>query len=497
MASSDSSHWLFDAPRYYDFTKSEEENNHTGDAWFDKRSTSTHYSLNTTMETIQQPEGVVTNSIATNDRRSLEPPSTPPSQVNAALEYHYPVNYTADAYLHSPSQRRNHSQGGSRRRNVMAELKKKTRIEQTQHLNDDSYQQQHQETTTPVDHTQTEGDRSTTKRWSLLSSSAPMIAISDPLLEQHEQQTSPSYPTTATREYTTDQQDRHSSLRRSPSIDNAIEEPIEQHSSDISDRERGPEALEHQLVKLPILGRTIKPVPEPTPPRATSVDYPTLRKRYSNNNNTEGSDVFPRLSLSTLRSQPDLDHSSSSHKKLHKSMESTNHEHATETNDHPPKPNLTRSPHQHTSERVPSTPRKRPHSPELDDHQTQPLKAAKVTLPDHNEHHPTRLLQLIAQVKSHRRPAAESPLLQLIARIRSHQKRPFTPPAPKLETVFERARRVINEANYKSMKWIVPQRRRTATGNHRLSTHLARHHLLPPVFYLALFACGVDRTTKP
>lgn len=440
-----------------------------------KQSISTHYSANTTTETIHKFEGAAVSSTATNNRSSLEPPSTPPSQIDA-LEYHHPVNYTADVYLHSPSQR--HSQEGSKRRNVMTELKKKTRTEQTQHLNDDNYLQQQQETTTLVDNTQNEGDRAITERWSLLHSSKPMIAISSPLLEQVEQQRSPSYPITATQEYTTDQQDRHSSPYPPPSIDSVIEEPIEQHSGDIMDRERDPEALEQQLVKLPILGRTIKPVPEPTPPRGTDVEHPTLRNRYSIIT-MEGTDSFSRLSLLSSRSQPNLDHTASSHEKLLESLEGTNHGHTTETNDHPPKLNVTPSSHQQTSEWAVPTPRKRPHSPELDDHQTPPLKAAKVCPPDSNEHHSTRLLQLIAHVKAHKRPATGSLLLELISRVRLHKKRPLTPP-PRLETVFERARRVINEANDKSMKWVVPQRRRTTTGNHRLSTHpgLARHPIL-------------------
>ncbi|CAO3592970.1 unnamed protein product [Absidia cylindrospora] len=87
--------WTFvaDAPRFYDWTKTEEENGHLGHSWFDQSKMPSTF-----LPTIlNRKEPIVEEETQVSTSTGLQDDGT-------ALEYdNQPVNYTADVYFNSPS----------------------------------------------------------------------------------------------------------------------------------------------------------------------------------------------------------------------------------------------------------------------------------------------------------------------------------------------------------------------------------------------------------
>ncbi|ORZ05472.1 hypothetical protein BCR42DRAFT_428362 [Absidia repens] len=497
------SQWNFvaDAPRFYDWTKTEEENNHMGHAWFDQSklpSTFVPTILNMNEPTVEEETEVST--------------STDLQDNGATLEYdNQSVNYTADVYFNSPSHRRQIT----KRRDIKTELSR-TRHEQTQHLQGDN----------TMEYTALEDG--------LNENSVPNDTLAPSPPPQPKSLVPPSNA----------EENQNDSIILGEVGYSLVddEEQQEQHQQQLEDEDG------YRLIKLPLLGRVI------ISPKATSnvsepSDSPPRSDVEHRSNPSEaaailqtGPDLSPVLGTQlqinwameqqssvveqsgeleqiyttreTVENDSTLDESQ--HKVQYSTQRQTSSSPSKQDLNHNERTQRSQQPSIDTLSHELSLSRKRIHSGELYDdlHQQTPKKRSSPSKVDH-DHTNTKisapedenqqqflppLLQLLARIKAQRRPPPShqsqkplSPLLQLIARVKSYKRQHRSISRPlstntglhrsvswKTETTMERAKRVMKETRVISLQWNLPshqqhqnhyhfhtnQRRITTTGLH-------------------------------
>ncbi|KAI9308028.1 hypothetical protein BJ944DRAFT_228097 [Cunninghamella echinulata] len=97
--------WKFEAPTFYDFTKTEEENNHIGDSWFDQSNKPLHSTLLEFNSDQQQKDGGQDLKINYEEQSSGTKIDDPFLNYWQQQQQQKPFNYTNDVYIHSPTHR--------------------------------------------------------------------------------------------------------------------------------------------------------------------------------------------------------------------------------------------------------------------------------------------------------------------------------------------------------------------------------------------------------